>query len=528
MVEFTAEGQVRPSVKAAAKLGELKGLWRLVPEVGHMMLLQRVATGAKAGGRQVRLAGTFDSNNDLHNALSMIAMGQQDGALHIISGDLHKVLYFRKGVLLSARSTLPEDRLGNLLVRVGLLSSEDRDKCLPEVRAGQPLGTVLVSKGIMTTPKVYDGLKRQTEEIFYSILPWQTGAFYLVAPLDMTEVPTMLHLNTTELLMDGVRRLDEEGEGEETESLRRIEPLPASELPAQGIELIVETYNKALRGLFSSVGDKTATRLKNSMSGFVQESLPFHELFFGVEVGDDGSLTSSVISENAGKTPTEAAIHNIQLGLSEILFFALFAAGEEVTPELEHQIQEEVAAQLRNLPQAAAERERARKRRDSAAPRSPTDFTETAKVDLSDVAAKLDAKAAAEQLIDDEMIAKIFEDDEDVEPEERNENSVIAAIVDEEFAVESLADAEEDPDTLVRSGSEAEEPLLLGGADDFELSLDQDEEIMSLLDKVAEAQAEEAVAREKEPRSPSAEFDRLLTDDGEDADEPDEAAETGP
>jgi len=485
MVEFTAQGQVRPSVRAAEKLGTLGGLWRLIPDVGRMLLLERVGA-AEAGGRQVRLAGTFDSNNELHNALSMIAMGQQDGALHVSNGDCTKIFYFRKGVLLSARSTLPEDRLGNMLVRIGMLSAEDRDSCVPEIRAGQPLGTLLVSKGIMTTPQVYDGLRRQTEEIFYSVLPWQEGAFYLVAPLDMTEVPTMLHLNATGLLMDGVRILDEEGKNAPVaveRGLHRIEPVPAQELPKDGPRLVVETYNKALRGLFSSVGVETAEHIKNSVGSFVQDSLPFHELFFGVKVSDDGSLTTDAIIGNLGDEPSDDAIRNLQLGLSEILFFALFAAGEEVTPELEQEIHGAVATQLQELPRAP----------EQSAPRATAEGNATAKVDLTKLAAKMDVKEG-ESLIDDEMIAQIFDDDDDDDEvgdtgeAMRTENSVIAAIVDEEFSVESLAEAV-DPvavDDFEDLGD------LLAEDESFDLSLDQDEEIMSLLDKVAEAQAEEA------------------------------------
>jgi len=500
MVEFTAQGQVRPSVRAAEKLGTLGGLWRLVPDVGRMLLLERVGA-AETSGRQVRLAGTFDNNNELHNALSMIAMGQQDGALHVSNGDCTKIFYFRKGVLLSARSSLPEDRFGNMLVRVGLLSAEDRDSCLPEVRAGQPLGTVLVSKGIMTTPQVYDGLRRQTEEIFYSVLPWQEGAFYLVAPLDMTEVPTMLHLNATGLLMDGVRILDEEGKNAPVDhdgGLHRIEPVPADELPEDGPTLIVETYNKALRGLFSAVGRQTAEHIKTSVGSFVQDSLPFHELFFGVTVADDGSLSTKAIIDNLGEAPSEAAIRNMQLGLCEVLFFALFAAGEEVTPELEHEIHGQVAAQLKDLPSV----------REEAAPGAVNEGVATAKVNLAKLAATMDVREG-ESLIDDEMIAQIFDDDdgdEDVAEATRTENSVIAAIVDEEFAVESLAD-EVEPMPLDA----------LAPDDSFELSLDQDEEIMSLLDKVAEAQAEEAAK--------SRQGTRLVADDEDDADTSIEALE---
>jgi hypothetical protein len=409
----------------------------------------------------------------------------------------------------------------------------------------------------MTTPKVYDGLRHQTEEIFYSILPWQSGAFYLVAPLDMTDVPTMLHLDTTGLLMDGVRLLDEKvlhsGEVDDEDDLRRLEPVSAHQLPADGLHVIVDTYSKALAGLFDEVGEQTAPTLRDSVRGFIQDSLPFQELFFGVDVGSDGSLSAKALIDNVAAELNDKSIRNMQLGLSEILFFALFAAGEEVTPELERKIEGQVATQLRELPHAGG-----RARRESGAPISPTDVSETSRVDLREFAAVADARAQEAKQIDDDLISEIYDDDDgedtaisdpvqvmesaesdsapipmddpvlrldddDEEGEARSENSVIAAIVDEEFSVE-LMEPGEDGVVVEPVGANHSEPVLLGKDslldNSFELSLDQDEEIMSLLDKVAEVQAEEAASRsqagllpaEPPPRSPSSEFDRLLSE----------------
>jgi hypothetical protein len=67
---------------------------------------------------------------------------------------------------------------------------------------------VLVDKGVMTAAQLYDGIRRQTEEIFYSALIVRTGVFYFVKQVE-EGVPSRLHLDTQGLLLDGMRRIDE-------------------------------------------------------------------------------------------------------------------------------------------------------------------------------------------------------------------------------------------------------------------------------------------------------------------------------
>src|SRR5207249_4658923 len=154
------------------------------------------------------LAGEIGGPGALVDVLNFIHFNQWDGGLWIVSQAVRKALFFEKGQLLSAQSSLVEDRLGNILVRLGKLSSEQLRECSREVTQERRLGTILVERGRVTTHDLYQAVQRQIEEIFHSALLLRLGAFYFTKTLDEAP-PSRLHLDTQSLLLESLRRIDE-------------------------------------------------------------------------------------------------------------------------------------------------------------------------------------------------------------------------------------------------------------------------------------------------------------------------------
>ncbi len=355
-IEVTAAGQLKPSAGLSLKLSENPGLWRLLPEVGQLLVLERLVDNrylAKSkAGREIRIAGVFDNVSDLASILNLVHMSRWDGVFHVCSEQVRKALFFRRGVYLAGRSNLTRDRLGHVLVRVGMLTPEQRDECIAELADGSRLGTVLVSRGYLTTPKVYEGLRRQAEEIFYSVLRFGRGTFRLVQPLDMTEVPAMLRLDLEELLLEGMRRLDEETASGQVEELQRSAPIPGRLLPADAVTRIVDTYNDALSRLFGAIGDDERATLAAELTRFLGESAPYRQLFDGVVVAAGGTLFGD-FEGNLGRISAGDPLILLQHGLSELLFFIMFAAGDALEPDVEQVIQRDVARALASLPKGS-------------------------------------------------------------------------------------------------------------------------------------------------------------------------------
>src|SRR5262249_51234789 len=118
-------------------------------------------------------------------------------------------LAFRRGQLLTASSSVPEERLGAMLVRAGKVSEEQVQDAQRDVTPQRRLGLVLVERDHVTAADLYEVCKRQAEEIFYSVLLLARGPFYFIAALEEDGVAVRLHLDTQALLIEGLARIDE-------------------------------------------------------------------------------------------------------------------------------------------------------------------------------------------------------------------------------------------------------------------------------------------------------------------------------
>lgn len=360
-IEITARGSARPSDAALELLARAPGLYRLVPAIGRVMVLERIVDNRDRSRtsdrrdpdrREVILAGVFDSATDLAGIIDYVQMARLDGAMHVDSGEVKKTLFFRRGAYLSGRSNLRSERLGSVLVRAGMLSDRARDQVVEALSHGtgdgQRLGNQLVSRGLLTTPQVYEGLRLQAEEIFYSTLRLSSGSFCMVSPLDMTEVPAMIRLDIKHLLMEGVRRIDE-ATGPDEGALRQRKPIPLADLPPDAAERILDAYNEALVQLFAGTSPSLGDMLRSELGGFLEDNEAYQDLFQGVRLGANGSLGVGVL-ENLASIERGEPLMILQEGMNELFFFLMFAAGDALDDQLEQGLQNRVAEALAALP----------------------------------------------------------------------------------------------------------------------------------------------------------------------------------
>ncbi len=353
-VEIGPTGGISAAAETVKWLGRhSQGSWRLVPQAGRMLVLNRTGGTDPGGKRQVELAGSFDRVGKLTAVFNLIHSNRRDGALHVKAGGFEAVLFFRRGVYLSGISNQSRHRLGEILVSKQMISASQRDACVAQVDTGNRLGALLVSRGWLTTPRVYDGLRYQAEAVFLSTCRLGSGEFHLIAPLDMTEVPAMLRLDVQHLLLDAIRQLDEVEEHHEAdthgEELRRTQPVAKEDLPDDGISLIITTYNEALRRLFATVGNAARGALLREAVRFIQDAA-YAALFAGAVLRGDGTLPSNILLQNMAKIRKDDPSQVLQLALSELLFFLMFAAGDALQPEVELALQRDVADAMRRLP----------------------------------------------------------------------------------------------------------------------------------------------------------------------------------
>jgi hypothetical protein len=120
-----------------------------------------------------------------------------------------KSLYFREGQVVFASSSDPAERLGPVLLRNGIVGRDELDRSSRLVKAGRPLGQVLVDQGILDSGQLYEGLTLQVKEILLGALVEDEGEFaFLEGPNDEANA-VKLSERTRDLLLEGMRRIEE-------------------------------------------------------------------------------------------------------------------------------------------------------------------------------------------------------------------------------------------------------------------------------------------------------------------------------
>lgn len=133
---------------------------------------------------------------------------RRTGLLHFNRDAERHSVRFLKGSIVHARTNVKEDRLGETLVRKGLLSAGDLKRATGFVlRDKKRLGEVLQQLGILDQDKLEDALALQVREILLKVFSWQEGsyAFEEQPPEAPVEDDLTLKLSTGEMILEAVR-----------------------------------------------------------------------------------------------------------------------------------------------------------------------------------------------------------------------------------------------------------------------------------------------------------------------------------
>ena len=140
--------------------------------------------------------------------LRALVRADQTGPLRFTRGRVTKTVYLQRGRLIFATSTDPDDRLGEMLLRKGLISYRDLEESVKAIRAGKRQGTALVESGSIRSRDLVQGVTEQVQEIVYSLFLWEDGAYEFVEGELPTREVILLRMPTEDILMEGIRRVE--------------------------------------------------------------------------------------------------------------------------------------------------------------------------------------------------------------------------------------------------------------------------------------------------------------------------------
>ncbi|MDA3864574.1 MAG: DUF4388 domain-containing protein, partial [Deltaproteobacteria bacterium] len=138
---------------------------------------------------------------------NFIGENNKTGALVIISGPMKKSIFFKDGQIRFCTSNVKDDLLGEILYRYGIVDKKSLKTALSDKT--RKLGESLVAMGKINVTDLYQAIKLQVEEICYSSFLLTDGSFYFYELTDENMIPSSIHLVTRNVILEGVRRIDE-------------------------------------------------------------------------------------------------------------------------------------------------------------------------------------------------------------------------------------------------------------------------------------------------------------------------------
>ena len=154
------------------------------------------------------MKGTL-SEGALPALLRAVYVGRKTGILHFTRGQDVRSVRFRQGHILSAQSSVPQEHLGEVLVRNELLTAADLERAGARKRStGKRLGETLQEMGLIEREHLEDALALHVREVLLNVFSWNSGEYNLEEPPGAAfhGEPT-LKLSTGEMILETVRLL---------------------------------------------------------------------------------------------------------------------------------------------------------------------------------------------------------------------------------------------------------------------------------------------------------------------------------
>jgi tetratricopeptide (TPR) repeat protein len=146
----------------------------------------------------------------LADVCQLLALGFKTGCLSVADGSRFGQIFFDRGRITFARIVNRRDRLGDLLVRDGVLTQERLDEVL-EQQGREPdrrLGELLVERSVISRSDLGRYVRIQIEEAIYHLFTWSRGNFYFEVD-EKPDADILVSINPESLMLEAARRVDE-------------------------------------------------------------------------------------------------------------------------------------------------------------------------------------------------------------------------------------------------------------------------------------------------------------------------------
>ncbi len=149
----------------------------------------------------------------LPEIFQLVSSGRKTGTLGIQRDDDIVMVYFKSGSVIYGYGPRKTYHIGRMLVENGRISPNQLDEAISEqageTSSGKRLGQILIEKQYIDRVDLEGVVRRQVEELIYSLMSWDRGSFKFYENQFPTEEEITINLSTENVVLEGMRRLDE-------------------------------------------------------------------------------------------------------------------------------------------------------------------------------------------------------------------------------------------------------------------------------------------------------------------------------
>lgn len=154
------------------------------------------------------LSGTL-STLSIGELLGVLVGGLRSGRLHLQSpSGARRTVVLRDGQVVFATSSERHERLGPVLVQLGMVTQEQLQEALGELAPGERVGQVLVRLGLLTPAGLYSAMTFLVREVFLNLFEHEQGDFLFLEGGAPPEDALKLAERTRDLVLLGLKRAE--------------------------------------------------------------------------------------------------------------------------------------------------------------------------------------------------------------------------------------------------------------------------------------------------------------------------------
>ena len=162
-------------------------------------------TGHKHEDEGLTLRGAI-AETSVPELLRSVLTSGETGVLTFRKGDLTKSVHLHMGRIVYARSSDPDERLGEDLLLRGKITVRQYLEASKLIRQGRRLGTILVELGAIEPEDLLVSIEHHVRQILLEVFTWTDGEYELVMNEPGAEDVVALQFSSEGLILEGIRR----------------------------------------------------------------------------------------------------------------------------------------------------------------------------------------------------------------------------------------------------------------------------------------------------------------------------------